>query len=200
MTSWCLIVFQESADHLSLSVFLSFSMCPSSPLSRLRNWLDVRGRRWEVVVAVLWARRGSTLGRAGPCAEVGPHKKRGGLGSRLRLSSLRRGQTRASWSAPSGSSSSSCCWACASSRETAGMLRWVTNLQTLRFFFPHFVKFSTDLVIVNVSSAFFFFFLKNNEISKDELYSFFNAELKRETPEELMFRRPLRKSERNKTN
>lgn len=39
----------------------------------------------------------------------------------------------------------------------------------------------------------FFFFFKNNEISKDELYSFFNAELKRETPEELMFRRPLRK-------
>lgn len=36
-------------------------------------------------------------------------------------------------------------------------------------------------------------FLKNNEISKDELYSFFNSELKRETPEELMFRRPLRK-------
>lgn len=36
---------------------------------------------------------------------------------------------------------------------------------------------------------------QNNEISKDELYSFFNSELKRETPEELMYRRPLRKSE-----
>uniref|UniRef100_H3D7I4 Corticotropin-releasing factor-binding protein n=1 Tax=Tetraodon nigroviridis TaxID=99883 RepID=H3D7I4_TETNG len=35
-------------------------------------------------------------------------------------------------------------------------------------------------------------YIENNEISKDELYSFFNAELKRETPEELMFRRPLR--------
>lgn len=44
----------------------------------------------------------------------------------------------------------------------------------------------------------FFFFVsvpQNNEISKDELYSFFNSELKRETPEELMYRRPLRKSE-----
>lgn len=37
-------------------------------------------------------------------------------------------------------------------------------------------------------------FLQNNEISKDELYSFFNSELKRETPEELMYRRPLRES------
>ncbi|TWW66288.1 corticotropin-releasing factor-binding protein [Takifugu flavidus] len=35
-------------------------------------------------------------------------------------------------------------------------------------------------------------YMENNEISKDELYSFFNSELKRETPEELMFRRPLR--------
>lgn len=49
-------------------------------------------------------------------------------------------------------------------------------------------------------NLFFFFFLKNNEISKDELYSFFNAELKRGTPEELMFRRPLRKFVRNKEN
>ncbi|XP_003965375.2 corticotropin-releasing factor-binding protein [Takifugu rubripes] len=35
-------------------------------------------------------------------------------------------------------------------------------------------------------------YMENNEISKDELYSFFNSELKREAPEELMFRRPLR--------
>uniref|UniRef100_A0A3B5AYR0 Corticotropin-releasing factor-binding protein n=1 Tax=Stegastes partitus TaxID=144197 RepID=A0A3B5AYR0_9TELE len=35
-------------------------------------------------------------------------------------------------------------------------------------------------------------YIENNEISKDELYSFFNSELKRETPEELMYRRPLR--------
>lgn len=40
MTSWCMIVFQESADHLS---FLSFSVCPSSPSSQLGNWLNVRG-------------------------------------------------------------------------------------------------------------------------------------------------------------
>ncbi|XP_070706916.1 corticotropin-releasing factor-binding protein [Pempheris klunzingeri] len=35
-------------------------------------------------------------------------------------------------------------------------------------------------------------YIENNEISKDELYSFFNSELKREIPEELMYRRPLR--------
>ncbi|XP_030290776.1 corticotropin-releasing factor-binding protein [Sparus aurata] len=35
-------------------------------------------------------------------------------------------------------------------------------------------------------------YIENNEISKDELYSFFNSELKRETTEELMYRRPLR--------
>ncbi|XP_059214060.1 corticotropin-releasing factor-binding protein isoform X2 [Centropristis striata] len=35
-------------------------------------------------------------------------------------------------------------------------------------------------------------YIENNEISKDELYSFFNSELKRETPEELLYRRPLR--------
>uniref|UniRef100_A0A8C2YZ28 Corticotropin-releasing factor-binding protein n=2 Tax=Cyclopterus lumpus TaxID=8103 RepID=A0A8C2YZ28_CYCLU len=34
--------------------------------------------------------------------------------------------------------------------------------------------------------------IENNEISKDELFSFFNSELRRETPEELMYRRPLR--------
>ncbi|XP_044030925.1 corticotropin-releasing factor-binding protein [Siniperca chuatsi] len=35
-------------------------------------------------------------------------------------------------------------------------------------------------------------YIENNEMSKDELYSFFNSELKREIPEELMYRRPLR--------
>ncbi|XP_026032674.1 corticotropin-releasing factor-binding protein [Astatotilapia calliptera] len=35
-------------------------------------------------------------------------------------------------------------------------------------------------------------YIENNEITKDELYSFFNSELKREMPEELMYRRPLR--------
>ncbi|XP_068430426.1 corticotropin-releasing factor-binding protein [Clinocottus analis] len=35
-------------------------------------------------------------------------------------------------------------------------------------------------------------YIENNEISKDELFSFFNSELKRETPEESMYRRPLR--------
>ncbi|XP_029371983.1 corticotropin-releasing factor-binding protein [Echeneis naucrates] len=35
-------------------------------------------------------------------------------------------------------------------------------------------------------------YIQNNEISRDELYSFFNSELKRETPEQLMYRRPLR--------
>ncbi|KAM9841436.1 corticotropin-releasing factor-binding protein isoform 2-T2 [Aulostomus maculatus] len=35
-------------------------------------------------------------------------------------------------------------------------------------------------------------YIENNEILKDELYSFFNSELKRETPEEFMYRRPLR--------
>uniref|UniRef100_A0A8D3E9J3 Corticotropin-releasing factor-binding protein n=1 Tax=Scophthalmus maximus TaxID=52904 RepID=A0A8D3E9J3_SCOMX len=34
--------------------------------------------------------------------------------------------------------------------------------------------------------------LQANDISKDELYSFFNSELKREIPEELIYRRPLR--------
>lgn len=38
------------------------------------------------------------------------------------------------------------------------------------------------------------FYPQNNDILKDELYSFFNSELKRETPEELMYRRPLRES------
>ncbi|XP_060934926.1 corticotropin-releasing factor-binding protein [Limanda limanda] len=35
-------------------------------------------------------------------------------------------------------------------------------------------------------------YIENNDISKDELFSFFNPELKRETPEELLYRRPLR--------
>ncbi|KAM9820762.1 corticotropin-releasing factor-binding protein [Neosynchiropus ocellatus] len=35
-------------------------------------------------------------------------------------------------------------------------------------------------------------YLENNEIAQDDLLSLFNPELKRETPEELMFRRPLR--------
>ncbi|KAM8827691.1 corticotropin-releasing factor-binding protein isoform 2-T2 [Spinachia spinachia] len=34
--------------------------------------------------------------------------------------------------------------------------------------------------------------IENNEISKDELFSFFDSEPKRETPEEFMYRRPLR--------
>nr|XP_040054489.1 corticotropin-releasing factor-binding protein [Gasterosteus aculeatus aculeatus] len=34
--------------------------------------------------------------------------------------------------------------------------------------------------------------IENNEISKDEFFSFFDSELKRETPEEFMYRRPLR--------
>ncbi|KAM9734536.1 corticotropin-releasing factor-binding protein isoform 1-T1 [Menidia menidia] len=33
---------------------------------------------------------------------------------------------------------------------------------------------------------------QNNDISQDELFSFFNSELKRETPDVLMYRRPLR--------
>ncbi|XP_075885636.1 corticotropin-releasing factor-binding protein [Nelusetta ayraudi] len=35
-------------------------------------------------------------------------------------------------------------------------------------------------------------YIENNDISKDDLYSFLDSELKRETPEELMYRRPLR--------
>ncbi|CAK6963556.1 corticotropin-releasing factor-binding protein [Scomber scombrus] len=35
-------------------------------------------------------------------------------------------------------------------------------------------------------------YIENNEISKDDLYSFFNTEPKREIAEELMYRRPLR--------
>lgn len=35
-------------------------------------------------------------------------------------------------------------------------------------------------------------YIETNEISKDDLYSFFNPELKREIPEELLYRRPLR--------
>ncbi|XP_029965999.1 corticotropin-releasing factor-binding protein-like [Salarias fasciatus] len=35
-------------------------------------------------------------------------------------------------------------------------------------------------------------YIENNEISKDDLYSFFNPEPKREIPEELLYRRPLR--------
>ncbi|XP_061589311.1 corticotropin-releasing factor-binding protein [Cololabis saira] len=35
-------------------------------------------------------------------------------------------------------------------------------------------------------------YIENNEISKDDLYSFFNSELRRETPEAFMYRRPLR--------
>ncbi|KAM6902472.1 corticotropin-releasing factor-binding protein [Xenentodon cancila] len=35
-------------------------------------------------------------------------------------------------------------------------------------------------------------YIESNEISKDELYSFFNSELRREMPDALMYRRPLR--------
>nr|XP_020442126.1 corticotropin-releasing factor-binding protein [Monopterus albus] len=35
-------------------------------------------------------------------------------------------------------------------------------------------------------------YIENNEISNDEWYSLFNPELRRETPEDLMYRRPLR--------
>ncbi|XP_041826132.1 corticotropin-releasing factor-binding protein [Melanotaenia boesemani] len=35
-------------------------------------------------------------------------------------------------------------------------------------------------------------YIESNEISKDELYSFFNSDLKREMPDVLMYRRPLR--------
>lgn len=128
------IVFQESADHLSLSLAFSPSACvhPHPRHSFAIGWMW-EWRRGEVVVCGV-GEEGVHAGRVGPCAEVGPHKKHRGLGSRLRLSSPRCGQRRASWSAHSGSSSSSCCWACVSSRETAGMLRWVTNLQFIFIF------------------------------------------------------------------
>ncbi|XP_071372623.1 corticotropin-releasing factor-binding protein isoform X2 [Centroberyx affinis] len=35
-------------------------------------------------------------------------------------------------------------------------------------------------------------YIEDNEITKEELYSFFNSELKREIPEEFIYRRPLR--------
>ncbi|XP_058473545.1 corticotropin-releasing factor-binding protein [Solea solea] len=35
-------------------------------------------------------------------------------------------------------------------------------------------------------------YIENNDISRDELFSLFNSQLKRETPEELIYRRPLR--------
>ncbi|TKS84894.1 Corticotropin-releasing factor-binding protein [Collichthys lucidus] len=35
-------------------------------------------------------------------------------------------------------------------------------------------------------------YIENNEISKDELFSFLNSQLRRDIPEELMYRRPLR--------
>ncbi|TKS84934.1 Corticotropin-releasing factor-binding protein [Collichthys lucidus] len=38
-------------------------------------------------------------------------------------------------------------------------------------------------------------YIENNEISKDELFSFLNSQLRRDIPEELMYRRPLQPDE-----
>lgn len=70
-----------------------------------------------------------------------------------------------------------------------------TSLLLLLLFVLLFCTYLKYLFELFTHDFFFVCVPQNNEISKDELYSFFNSELKRETPEELMYRRPLRKSE-----
>lgn len=130
---------------------------------------------------------------------------------RLRCAPLTH--TRASWSsAPSESSSSSSCCVCPCWRETPDTSRWEKPTSHL----PHDLAPSSVTFVKVLSNFYTFFFLfpffllscmwvfcacvvQNNEISKDDLYSFFDTELKRETPEELMYRRPLRKSHTTQT-